>query len=71
MKQLIELDPEMKVGVNAHSGGCEIEGIMVHVMSGKTNHVAWKASPSQRPRPSIDRDFAFEKDAEPICVISG
>jgi hypothetical protein len=71
MKQLIELDPEMRVGVTAHSSGCDIDNIMVRVNTGKPNHIAWRVTPSKRPRPTVNRDFAFEKDGEPICVISG
>jgi hypothetical protein len=68
MKKLIELDPEMRVGVNARCGGCDIDNIMVKVHSGIPNHIDWKAS--MRPFRTVSLDFAFLEGEERICVIT-
>ena len=72
MKQLLEFDPETRIGVNAHSRGCDITRICVYERKGKENKIDFKATPSQRPNPLISRDFVFSKDdsGDAIVIIS-
>lgn len=70
MRKLIDLDPDMPVGINAHSSGCDTEHITVSVMKGSANRVDWSKAKAQRPRPFVDRDFAFSQEGDAIVVIS-
>lgn len=70
MRKLVELDPDMPVGINAHSSGCDTENITVSVHQGQPNPVDWSKAKAERPRPFVDRDFAFAKEGTDILVIS-
>lgn len=70
MRKLIELDPDMPVGINAQSSGCDTERITVSVMKGSANCVDWSKAKAQRPKPFVERDFAFSQEGTAIVVIS-